>query len=249
MINDNRDTIRVAWISNYVPKIGRDGASTYALELLRYLAKSGCAIEYVCTSSGGKLPCYTIDRQLNGLVHLSIYQNFKFFNLCFRLCPLSDWPYSFALLAYSALPITLKKMYQNLRIWYQNKTQHQVLREIKCPDGLKHTWDSVSVEGLFFAQQKLLSMKPDVVIADYVWMAAILDAVGPETLKVILTYDVLHARIASFKAYNVDPGSNNWEYDTEARLLSKAQVLVAIQAEEAEILQKMVPDSEVITIP
>jgi predicted O-methyltransferase YrrM len=88
-----------------------------------------------------------------------------------------------------------------------------------------------------------------VAIANYIWTADVLDAAGPETLKMIVTHDVKHARTASFRQHGLESFIKSWDESNESKLLAKAQVLIAIQEEEAADLRKIAPSCEVLTVP
>ena len=73
----------------------------------------------------------------------------------------------------------------------------------------------------------------DAVIAHYVWFSAVLDAFGPDTLKILDTHDVFGGRAERFRAAGLPP---EWFHTTpaeEARGLHRADIVLAIQHEEA----------------
>jgi hypothetical protein len=71
------------------------------------------------------------------------------------------------------------------------------------------------------------------VIANYVWFSAVLDAFGADTLKILDTHDVFGNRDQRFRAAGLEP---EWFWTTpaeEARGLARADIVLAIQEEEA----------------
>jgi hypothetical protein len=71
------------------------------------------------------------------------------------------------------------------------------------------------------------------VIANYVWFSGVLNAFGGDVLKVLDTHDVFGGRAERFKASGLSP---EWFYTTpaeEARGLARADIVLAIQDEEA----------------
>jgi len=71
------------------------------------------------------------------------------------------------------------------------------------------------------------------VIANYVWFSGILAAFGSDVLKILDTHDVFGARADRFREAGLEP---EWFYTTsgeEARGLARADVVLAIQDEEA----------------
>jgi succinoglycan biosynthesis protein ExoO len=87
--------------------------------------------------------------------------------------------------------------------------------------------------------------KASAVVAEYIWMVAALRDVGHGVVRVVDTHDLMHRR----KAIYEDHGINPWikvSRDDEADILSKADVVVAIQDEEAEVFREMVPGRRVV---
>jgi hypothetical protein len=71
------------------------------------------------------------------------------------------------------------------------------------------------------------------VIVNYVWFSAVLDAFGDDVLKVLDTHDVFGGRDQRFRDIGLEP---EWFYTTEAdeaRGLARADIVLAIQDEEA----------------
>ena len=71
------------------------------------------------------------------------------------------------------------------------------------------------------------------VIANYVWFSGVLNAFGPDTLKILDTHDVFGGRDQSFVAAGLKP---EWFWTTpaeEARGLARADIVLAIQDDEA----------------
>ena len=73
----------------------------------------------------------------------------------------------------------------------------------------------------------------DAVLVNYVWMSAVLDAVPPGPLKLIDTHDVFGDRQAVFAAAGLPPAWFFTSRDEERRGLCRADVVLAIQDEEA----------------
>ena len=88
---------------------------------------------------------------------------------------------------------------------------------------------------------------PVAVIAEYIWMAPILDVVEPGVLRIIDTLDLMHVR-RRFRGHL----SHVWVECTEHEerlLLEKADAILAIQAREVEAFRKLVPSRRVICLP
>lgn len=85
------------------------------------------------------------------------------------------------------------------------------------------------------------------VMAEYVWMAEALKVAPEGVVKAVDTHDLMHVRKSSYRAAGVHPWLSVTRRE-EAELLRKADVVVAIQAEEAEEFRDMVPDRKVVTL-
>ena len=77
------------------------------------------------------------------------------------------------------------------------------------------------------------------VIANYVWFSGVLEAFGGDVLKVLDTHDVFGGRAERFKEAGLRPA---WFYTTpeeEVRGLARADIVLAIQGEEAEHFRRL----------
>jgi hypothetical protein len=103
------------------------------------------------------------------------------------------------------------------------------------PDGETHRlddWWEPSISE--FALQLHRRWRFRAVIANYVWFSGVLEAFGGDVLKVLDTHDVFGGRAERFKEAGLRP---EWFYTTpeeEARGLARADIVLAIQDEEAE---------------
>jgi len=235
------EPMRVIFCSKYIPKTG-DGASAYLLAMIDYFRKADIEVEWICINdspSGGRTPWYVIGPRFYGLTSLSVWRNIQIGRLCIRPLPLYDWLYSMA----AAIVRFLYRRVGGKRAL--NRSNDARARE-KNAAPRSHL---PSAKAMHFAARKLQANPPDALLANYIWAADVLDAASPETLKLIITHDVQHERTASFKVHNLDSRIETWDAETEARLLKKAQVLLAIQEEEAVSLKRLAPACEVITVP
>jgi glycosyltransferase involved in cell wall biosynthesis len=90
--------------------------------------------------------------------------------------------------------------------------------------------------------------RPVAVIAEYLWMTPCLDAVPPGTLTMVDTHDLMHVRSGLYDG--VERGA--WvecSREEEARLLARAEVVLAIQEREQEAFRALVPTSAVVCVP
>jgi len=90
--------------------------------------------------------------------------------------------------------------------------------------------------------------QPRAVIASYAWTARAFDAIPDEALSIIDTIDIQHLRAQGGSDAGYDLSRINVSRDEESRELARAQVLLAIQSEERDVLQSMCPDARVLLI-
>jgi len=102
-----------------------------------------------------------------------------------------------------------------------------------------------------FARYRARRFKPDVVMADFAFLAGVLrDRLdGPRPVRAILTHDVLHERVRSFNEAGLRSAWSKWTEERERELLGHADVIVAISEEEARTFRRMNPASQVVVAP
>lgn len=90
-------------------------------------------------------------------------------------------------------------------------------------------------------------VQPDVVLVEYVFLSRALECFGPETLKFLDTHDILGDRHRIYLENGMPP---QWFYTTvaeEQKALNRADVVIAIQDEEAAYFSRMT-SKRVITV-
>jgi hypothetical protein len=89
--------------------------------------------------------------------------------------------------------------------------------------------------------------RPKVVVAEYVGMSPCLDLSPPQALKIIDTHDVFSSRAEkACMPDSDDPFACTGEQ--ERHCLLRADVVMAIQSGEAQVLQRLVPERQVISV-
>jgi glycosyltransferase involved in cell wall biosynthesis len=68
-------------------------------------------------------------------------------------------------------------------------------------------------------------------------------------MRVVLAPDIMYQRKADFEAQGLHSGLGDWDQDIERSYLSNAEIIVAIQEHDAQVLRQMLPESEVICVP
>lgn len=94
------------------------------------------------------------------------------------------------------------------------------------------------------------TFQPDVILVEYLKLGYLLESLSSQQRDSIFcildTHDVLHVRCHAFK----EAGQSHWleiSREEESSALSKFDALIAIQSDEANLLQDLAPQSNVIT--
>ncbi len=91
---------------------------------------------------------------------------------------------------------------------------------------------------------------PDVALVVYVFLSACLEDVDRRSsVAVIDTQDLMHRRRAVYARAGLRPQWFYTSYAEERRGLARADVLLAIQEDEAVVLREMAPGATVLTVP
>jgi Glycosyl transferases group 1 len=90
-------------------------------------------------------------------------------------------------------------------------------------------------------------LEPEIILSEYVFMTRVLPLARKAALRVVDTHDVLSTKHDKTVQFGIE---NDLVLDSkeEATLLSRADLVIAIQPEEAAELRRLVPDKRVITV-
>jgi glycosyltransferase involved in cell wall biosynthesis len=97
-------------------------------------------------------------------------------------------------------------------------------------------------------QDVLRRESPVAVIAQYIWMAPVLDTVPPGVLTLLDTHDLMHSR-SDIYGGSLDGSWVQCTRAEEAALAARASVVMAIQEHERRAFAAMVPHRTVIRVP
>lgn len=135
------------------------------------------------------------------------------------------------------------------------------VKKIELPSGggQPPIWSNLPTEHeKAYIREQVKDGKPDLVIADHPWLADIFGNI-PATnnvVKAVLTHDVQYQKIQDFRKAGVNPYKRNngfeqpyWDEQLERACLSKTDLVIAIQREDAGTFQHMLPNSEIVTMP
>jgi glycosyltransferase involved in cell wall biosynthesis len=230
------------------------------LDFLRYLQQAGCEIEYVWLESlpGKQFPWFVIPSPLRTLANVQVRNNRRFGRVLLRFNSLSDWVKAPLRLIYYQLPQHVRSIYISQITKLLRKIFLSAITTQKQSHEQQATTTITSVPNwrellatpkeIAFAKTQVDRFKPDVVVVNYAYLANILDTLSPDEriLKVILTHDVFHQRNIHLKKIGVALAEGDWDWEKESEQLCKAQVLLAIQKEDAKVFKEMAPKCEVI---
>lgn len=97
--------------------------------------------------------------------------------------------------------------------------------------------------------EEVKEFQPNSILLEYVKMGYLLESLSSQQRNAITclidTHDVLHLRCQQFR----ERGFPHWieiDRDEESKVLNQFDVVVAVQPEEARLMQEMAPDSKVI---
>lgn len=113
----------------------------------------------------------------------------------------------------------------------------ETLQDIFCPPSV------------VIATRRLVQRhQPMAVISEYIWMSRCLQGLPADVCKIIDTHDVYARRNQTVAAHGISDVLSISSSE-EAQLLRRADVILAIQNEEQKILEALVSDREVLTVP
>ena len=140
-------------------------------------------------------------------------------------------------------------------ISYKNYNEYVNLAQIGLPEpssfanysGLKQKRHSSFYKS--FAQYISVA-QPDAVIVEYIYLAYLKDAIPESCLTAIDTHDVMCLREYRFYQNGLHQAiSMSLSYQQEKTILSAFDAAIAIQSEEYQILQNMLPDKPIVLCP
>ena len=109
-----------------------------------------------------------------------------------------------------------------------------IIDRLYCPDAAIAT-----------VQRLQSALGPHVFLAQYVWMTRVLPLIGEQAVKVLDTHDVFSTKGDKVLSFGIDDLSLS--RGEEAKKLALADIVIAIEQDEHHLLQKLVPDTVVVT--
>lgn len=229
---------KVQIVSRYVPAENVVGHYTYLLDFMRYLRHADCKLELVALD-----PLFgdaTIPPEVQEIADVYVrklpqMESKTSEGRLLSRCKTLLRPF------YMRLPGQYLYIARKIFYWLRGKEIYEA-----------KNWDALPTnEEMKFAKIRFETFQPDVVIANYTFLGRVLDLFSDNKriLKVILTWDIRYQRVESYRKGGYQPDDSNWTWKNESELLCKADVLLAIQKDDAKTLQKMAPECEVLCAP
>jgi hypothetical protein len=152
---------------------------------------------------------------------------------------------------YMQAPINFKRKYRTIKKSFTNWCSKRV-KSLNFQENFRKRIDLFPSE-IDFIQKMINKYSPMAMIANFASLVGVFDAIpeSSQILKIIQNQDALHQRTGAFTKSGVYLGDLElgWTYDLESEALRKADVIVAIQKEEAVLFKDMSPNSTVICVP
>ena len=121
--------------------------------------------------------------------------------------------------------------------FYQEQKKHGVVRSF-CKRR-----NSMMLAG---AEQLVAALQPDIVMASFAWNAVIFDAVPANVYKILDTHDIQSRRAKVARKAGGNLGDRDCTASEEAKELAKADLLIAIQPNEEDLLRSLCDDVTVV---
>lgn len=235
-------THKLLFATRTSPFAGESGSGTYVADLLDYLSTQGFRIRVVWTNPPDLLPTrgwYTPPANGTANFSLEIADMIKVGSRYFR--PSVVWlpikAYAFHLIKTGLRTVGLWRRAEPVRTGNASPVYA--------------VWGAdASPAEMLAIRTAIARWRPDVVVANYAWMAPAIRPVEARTPKfAVLTHDVRHRQLHLQDGRLSEKLGEHMSLHDERRMLASADALVAIQQPEAAVFAKMLPGKKVLTAP
>lgn len=222
-------------ISRYAPAPNRSGPLTYLFDLMAHLASNGFDLELVILDAW--FDEHRLDAAVRNMASVSIL----------RLAPPTTLESPFSLKSllrplYRRLPEQL--MIPARSAWYR-------IRNKPLPGIHPHDAPATPEEQGFVAE-RIAAFQPQVVLANHTCLGNLFEnrTRFQGSLTAILTHHIESQRTNDFQQARLAVAHDSaWNAEQEQALLRHADVLIAIQRDDAEMLRRMAPQAEIVVAP
>ncbi len=248
--------VRIQIVTRAFPFENVLGAHSYLLSLLRYFKQIGFEIRLVLLDSApaGGAPFFVIPASAGHGCHVSARDNFRVGPLLLRFRPFSDWLAAPIWVLYYLVPRALRHTTRCKTFYLTlNRIQTFLANVFDATGNKAYAWDALgTTQEKAFVRAQFMKYKPHVIIANYAFLGDVLSVIPSAklALKVIITHDVRHRRVMHFMKRSLDLlDESEWDVAKESEQLRKAQLLLAIHQDDADVFKKTATPCEVLSMP
>lgn len=229
--------MKIQIISRYAPDKNKSGPFTYLFDVMRYLQQIGCDLELNILDPWFQVQ--NIPAAVHALAHVVIMPALP--EQTYELGQQQFIIKSLFRPIYTRLPDTV--LHPIRKVLYD-------LQDKQLPGIHPHDAPATEEE-IAFVTARTANFQPDVIIANHTCLGNIFKLLdeNPSVLKMILTHHLEHQRTTAFTHRALHSRDSQWSRAQEAELLQHADVLLAIQSDDATVLQDMAPQCDVLYVP
>lgn len=184
--------LRIQFVSSALYQPNHSGTGTYLIGFLSYLRKQGYGVFYTSLdpTPGGRKPWYVIPRELAAFGKIRVHHNLRIGRLLIRRAPATVWFKELLIPIYQRFGKPARAVYQALR-----GSNHQPVDPL--PEPIPTSLGRIpAIEEVSFVHQQSQRLHPDVIIANRIHLAPVLD------------FSYLHSRASAPLPARVTPKSN-----------------------------------------
>ena len=155
------------------------------------------------------------------------------------------WGKNFFSITYKRPKTASKKPLKRLDQKIVRRLQSLVVSDPKFTYAIDDWYDDSVNETLIDLSR---SINPEVVIVEYVFLSKALELFSKDVLKIIDTHDIFADRYKLYQKNNQGPRWYSTTKKEENKGLSRADIVIAIQQHEANVLAKRLKNTQVVTV-
>jgi glycosyltransferase involved in cell wall biosynthesis len=242
--------VKVLFVSRDLPLPNTYGIGAYVLSLGNYLHQMGCEIEYIVLGIANNSPGWIVPAEMDAIGRVVVDRGIRLgSHVLLSLAHPTWWlvaPIKYAYLAY--IPEDIRQGYREIKHWLRpSSVELPTEARSLLPPAIAPPTD----EDVEFVLKRQAAFAPDVIIVNHAWLSDLFRHLPytDRALRVALAPDIMHQRKTDFEARGLHAGLGDWDEDIERTFLSNAEVVLAIQEDDAQVLRKMLPEREIICAP
>ncbi len=220
------EPLRLVVVARYLPGHSPHGASTYIGNMVEFLHERGARVRFLFLGeTPGRWPVFLIPKAIRDRVDLRALGNVRFGPCLVSTRLFRGWILSLVRALYRALPGAWRRRLQGSRSLLASATPEPTAAELD------------------FMAAQVGEFRPSALIVNYAWMAEAFRVAPAGVLRVMVAHDVMHERARALQEAGLPPGNDVWDREREIEWLSRADLVVALQGEDAETLDGLLQAS------